>query len=84
MQYFDSHERVTFRSREIRNQLGLLPQTEVEFEMAGDHARSGKASSRPEAAARSKCFAVRRSLALTPTKSWRSREAVWPFLVTFA
>jgi AbrB family looped-hinge helix DNA binding protein len=25
--------------REIRNQLGLLPHTKVEFELAGDHAR---------------------------------------------
>jgi AbrB family looped-hinge helix DNA binding protein len=29
--------------QEIRNQLGLLPHTEVEFEMAGDHARIRKA-----------------------------------------
>jgi AbrB family looped-hinge helix DNA binding protein len=28
--------------QEIRNQLGLLPHTEVEFEMAGDHARIRK------------------------------------------
>jgi AbrB family looped-hinge helix DNA binding protein len=27
----------------IRNQLGLLPHTEVEFEMAGDHVRLRKA-----------------------------------------
>ena len=31
--------------QEIRNQLGLLPHTEVEFEMAGDHARIRKAKS---------------------------------------
>jgi AbrB family looped-hinge helix DNA binding protein len=29
--------------QEIRNQLGLLPHTEVEFEIAGDHARIRKA-----------------------------------------
>lgn len=29
--------------QEIRNKLGLLPNTEVEFEMAGDHARIRRA-----------------------------------------
>ena len=29
--------------QEVRNQLGLLPHTEVEFEVAGDHARIRKA-----------------------------------------
>jgi len=29
--------------QEIRNRLGLLPNTEVEFELAGDHARIRKA-----------------------------------------
>ena len=29
--------------QEIRNQLGLLPHTAVEFEIAGDHARIRKA-----------------------------------------
>lgn len=29
--------------QEVRNQLGLLPHTEVEFELAGDHARIRKA-----------------------------------------
>lgn len=29
--------------REIRSRLGLLPHTEVEFELAGDHARIRKA-----------------------------------------
>lgn len=29
--------------QEIRNKLGLLPHTEVEFELAGDHARIRKA-----------------------------------------
>ena len=29
--------------QEIRNKLGLLPHTEVEFELAGDHARLRKA-----------------------------------------
>jgi bifunctional DNA-binding transcriptional regulator/antitoxin component of YhaV-PrlF toxin-antitoxin module len=33
--------------QEIRNRLGLLPHTEVEFEFAGDHARIRKAA-RPE------------------------------------
>jgi AbrB family looped-hinge helix DNA binding protein len=40
--------------QEIRNRLGLLPYTSVEFELAGDHARirkakkTGKASRRAE------------------------------------
>ena len=29
--------------QEIRNRLGLLPHTKVEFELAGDHARIRKA-----------------------------------------
>lgn len=29
--------------QDVRNQLGLLPHTEVEFELAGDHARIRKA-----------------------------------------
>ena len=29
--------------QEIRNRLGLLPHTQVEFELAGDHARIRKA-----------------------------------------
>jgi AbrB family looped-hinge helix DNA binding protein len=29
--------------QDVRNRLGLLPHTEVEFEMAGDHARIRKA-----------------------------------------
>ena len=29
--------------QEVRNRLGLLPHTEVEFELAGDHARIRKA-----------------------------------------
>jgi len=33
---------VTF-PQEIRNRLGLLPHTNVEFELAGDHARIRKA-----------------------------------------
>lgn len=33
--------------RDIRNQLGLLPHTEVEFELAGDHARIRKARRPP-------------------------------------
>jgi AbrB family looped-hinge helix DNA binding protein len=33
--------------QEIRNRLGLLPHTEVEFEMAGDHARIRKAVRKP-------------------------------------
>lgn len=31
--------------QEIRNQLGLLPHTQVEFELRGDHARIRKATS---------------------------------------
>jgi AbrB family looped-hinge helix DNA binding protein len=33
--------------QEVRNRLGLLPHTEVEFEVSGDHARIRKAR-RPE------------------------------------
>ena len=33
--------------QEIRNRLGLLPRTKVEFELAGDHARIRKASRHP-------------------------------------
>jgi AbrB family looped-hinge helix DNA binding protein len=33
--------------QEIRNRLGLLPHTKVEFELAGDHARIRKARRRP-------------------------------------
>ena len=33
--------------QEIRNRLGLLPHTEVEFELAGDHARIRKARRPP-------------------------------------
>ena len=33
--------------QEIRNRLGLLPHTKVEFELAGDHARIRKAQRQP-------------------------------------
>ena len=33
--------------QEIRNRLGLLPHTKVEFELAGDHARIRKAKGEP-------------------------------------
>ena len=33
--------------QEIRNRLGLLPHTKVEFELAGDHARISKARRQP-------------------------------------
>jgi AbrB family looped-hinge helix DNA binding protein len=33
--------------QEIRNRLGLLPHTDVEFELAGDHARIRKARRQP-------------------------------------
>ncbi|HEX7362467.1 MAG TPA: AbrB/MazE/SpoVT family DNA-binding domain-containing protein [Bryobacteraceae bacterium] len=33
--------------QEIRDRLGLLPHTEVEFELAGDHALIRKAEARP-------------------------------------
>lgn len=33
--------------QDIRTQLGLLPHTEVEFELAGDHARIRKARRKP-------------------------------------
>lgn len=33
--------------QDIRNRLGLLPHTEVEFELAGDHARIRKARRSP-------------------------------------
>jgi AbrB family looped-hinge helix DNA binding protein len=35
--------------QEIRHSLGLLPHTEVEFELAGDHALIRKAARRPGA-----------------------------------
>jgi AbrB family looped-hinge helix DNA binding protein len=38
--------------QEIRNQLGFLPHTEVEFEIAGDHARIRKAKRNAEGTAR--------------------------------
>ena len=38
--------------QEIRNRLGLLPHTSVEFELAGDHAQIRKAISQPDASAR--------------------------------
>lgn len=38
--------------QEIRNRLGLLPNTEVEFELAGDHARIRKARHVPGGSAR--------------------------------
>lgn len=38
--------------REIRNRLGLLPHTQVEFEFAGDHARIRKARRAPGESAR--------------------------------
>jgi AbrB family looped-hinge helix DNA binding protein len=38
--------------QEIRNRLGLLPNTKVEFEMAGDHARIRKARRQPGEGAR--------------------------------
>ena len=38
--------------QEIRNRLGLLPHTKVEFELAGDHARIRKARRPPGESAR--------------------------------
>jgi AbrB family looped-hinge helix DNA binding protein len=38
--------------QEIRNRLGLLPNTRVEFELAGDHARIRKARRQPGEGAR--------------------------------
>jgi AbrB family looped-hinge helix DNA binding protein len=38
--------------QEVRNRLGLLPHTEVEFEVAGDHARIRKAGHSPHAGGR--------------------------------
>lgn len=38
--------------QEIRNRLGLLPHTEVEFEFAGDHARIRKTRDKGEGTAR--------------------------------
>jgi AbrB family looped-hinge helix DNA binding protein len=38
--------------QEIRNRLGLLPHTTVEFELAGDHARIRKARRQPGEGAR--------------------------------
>lgn len=38
--------------QDVRNRLGLLPHTEVEFELAGDHARIRKAGHSPGARSR--------------------------------
>ena len=38
--------------QEIRNRLGLLPHTEVEFELSGDHARIRKATGKSGASPR--------------------------------
>lgn len=38
--------------QEVRNQLGLLPHTEVEFELASDHARIRKVKRTPGASIR--------------------------------
>jgi AbrB family looped-hinge helix DNA binding protein len=38
--------------QEIRNRLGLLPHTQIEFELAGDHARIRKAGRQPGQGAR--------------------------------
>jgi len=38
--------------QDVRNRLGLLPHTEVEFEIAGDHARIRRAKPAGEAGAR--------------------------------
>ena len=38
--------------QEIRNRLGLLPHTKVEFELAGDHARIRKVRRQPGEGAR--------------------------------
>lgn len=40
--------------QDVRNRLGLLPHTEVEFEVAGDHARIRKAKSTSNAGTRGK------------------------------
>ena len=40
--------------QEIRNRLGLLPHTEVLFELAGDHARIRKAKCQPGVSARAR------------------------------
>ena len=40
--------------QEIRNRLGLLPHTQVEFELAGDHARIRKARRPPGQGARAR------------------------------
>jgi AbrB family looped-hinge helix DNA binding protein len=40
--------------QEIRNRLGLLPHTTVEFELAGDHARIRKARRPPGESARAR------------------------------
>lgn len=40
--------------QEIRERLGLLPYTEVEFEIAGDHARIRKAKGTGEGSARAR------------------------------
>ena len=52
--------------REIRHRLGLLPHTQVEFELAGDHARIRKARRQPRESARARlALAVLRGTATT-------------------
>ncbi|MGH9611084.1 MAG: AbrB/MazE/SpoVT family DNA-binding domain-containing protein [Bryobacteraceae bacterium] len=58
--------------QEIRDRLGLLPHTEVEFEMAGDHARIRKAGRQPGDSARGRL--VLRSLRGTADVSMTTDE----------
>ena len=44
--------------QKVRNRLGLLPHTEVEFEVAGDHARIRKAKRVAGAASSAKAAAL--------------------------
>ena len=63
--------------QEVRSRLGLLPYTEVEFEIAGDHARIRKAARSAEAGARGSRAVEALWELLTPacprTRSWPSR-----------
>ncbi len=53
--------------QEIRNRLGLLPNTKVEFELAGDHACIRKAQTQPGEGARGR-LAVDRLRGSTDTR----------------
>jgi len=72
--------------QKIRNQLGLLPHTEVEFEIAGDHVRIRKARLATGASARGRralemlrgtadtCMSTDETIVLTRGEGHRTKE----------